>query len=183
MPNALCQSSYCEICHHCHMTSSGQAVSPRGGNFSDTASSADPTTPTGNTQTTPPSGTSHVIIQDPNASPGQMNSKTKTALANMLSNRLGNNNGASSNSAAAVSTGNSGGPIASGPGGGPLTVTSGAVGMADPTNNVVVEPSAAGTLRMMTAQHNAALNQSSAGGPRLAQELVVLQHQQQQQQK
>lgn len=53
--------------------------------------------------------------------------KTKTALANMLSNRLGN------------STSNNGPAM-------PMQT------VADGSN--VVEPSAAGTLRMMTAQHN-----------------------------
>lgn len=52
----------------------------------------------------------------------QMN-KTKTALANMLSNRLGNTNG----------------PNISIPG---------------PDTQAIVEPSAAGTLRMISAQHN-----------------------------
>lgn len=45
----------------------------------------------------------------------------------------------------------------------------------------VVEPSAAGTLRLMTAHHNATLNQSMTG-PR-TQELLALQQQQQQQQR
>lgn len=54
--------------------------------------------------------------------PVQMN-KTKTALANMLSNRLGNTNGPNM-------------PIAG------------------PDVQPIVEPSAAGTLRMISAQHN-----------------------------
>jgi PAX-interacting protein 1 len=72
--------------------------------------------------------------------------KTKTALANMLSNRLGNN-------------GN--------------------------VTQVVEQPeqSAAGTLRMMTAQHNATMNVPGIppGVVRTPQEMIVLQQQQQQQ--
>lgn len=71
--------------------------------------------------------------------------KTKTALANMLSNRLGNN-------------GN--------------------------VTQIVDQPeqSAAGTLRMMTAQHNAALSVPGIppGVVRTPQEMIVLQQQQQQ---
>lgn len=65
---------------------------------------------------------------NPIASAVQMN-KTKTALANMLSNRLSSNNGTN------------------------IPVTP------DPNT----EPSAAGTLRLMTAQHNAALSTSGGG--------------------
>lgn len=82
------------------------------------------------------------IAQDPN-SQASMNSKTKTALANMLSNRLGNN------------------------------------GSVPNIPETPTEPSAAGTLRLMTAQHNAALNQSSV--QRTPQELAAIQQQQQQQ--
>lgn len=83
-----------------------------------------------------------IVTQD-----GVSSSKTKTALANMLSNRLCGNNGNS-------------------------------VPIVDQT-----EPSAAGTLRMMTAQHNAALNVQGmpSGVVRNPQELIVLQQQQQQQ--
>lgn len=72
----------------------------------------------------------------------QIISKTKTALANMLNNRMTGNNGAVPGSP-----------------------------MPD------VEPSAAGTLRLMTAHHNASLNQSIAG-PRTPQELMAMQQQQ-----
>ena len=85
---------------------------------------------------------SNQLLVDPNLANNQMNAKTKTALANMLSSRLGGNN----------------------------------VPIAEPT----VEPSAAGTLRMMTAQHNASLN--VAPGNRTSQELLVIQQQQIQQQ-
>ena len=81
------------------------------------------------------------LLVDPNAN-NQMNAKTKTALANMLSSRLGGNN--------------------------------------VPIPEQSVEPSAAGTLRMMTAQHNASLN--VAPGNRTSQELLVIQQQQIQQQ-
>lgn len=81
------------------------------------------------------------LLVDPNAN-NQMNAKTKTALANMLSSRLGGNNA--------------------------------------PIPEQSVEPSAAGTLRMMTAQHNASLN--VAPGNRTPQELLVIQQQQIQQQ-
>lgn len=76
---------------------------------------------------------------------GVSSAKTKTALANMLSTRLGNNG----NTAQIVEQ----------PG---------------------VEQSAAGTLRMMTAQHNAALNVQGMppGVVRNQQELIVLQQQQ-----
>jgi PAX-interacting protein 1 len=80
---------------------------------------------------------------DPN---GVSSSKTKTALANMLSSRLGNNGNVTQ--------------VIEQPG---------------------VEQSAAGTLRMMTAQHNAALNVQGMppGVVRNQQELIVLQQQQQ----
>lgn len=81
--------------------------------------------------------------------PQQMNSKTKTALANMLTSRLNNSSVA----------------------GQPQGVDPTAVGVVAPAENT-----ASGTLRMMTAQHNAALNQS--GPVRNPQELLVLQHQQ-----
>lgn len=78
--------------------------------------------------TPPPLQSNQVVQQSPTgdiiSSPVQMN-KTKTALANMLSNRLSANNG-------------------------PTMVQ-----LAPSTDATqVVEPSAAGTLRMMTAQHN-----------------------------
>lgn len=52
-------------------------------------------------------------------------------------------------------------------------------GSSAPIEATSVEPSAAGTLRLMTAQHNAALNQ--VANERNPQELLVLQQQQQQQ--
>lgn len=120
-----------------------QPVSPRG--FTSEVNQDLVTTPT-----TPgtPSSQQIQIGQDPN-SQASMNSKTKTALANMLSNRLGNNGNVVPNI--------------------PETPT---------------EPSAAGTLRLMTAQHNAALNQSinQSSVQRTPQELAVIQQQQQQQQ-
>lgn len=82
-----------------------------------------------------------IVIQDGNNLPSAQMNKTKTALANMLSNRLSNNGGSAS-------------IVAETP----------------------VEPSAAGTLRLMGAQHNAALNQVPA--ERSQQELLVLQQQQ-----
>lgn len=88
-----------------------------------------------------PNQQQQIIIQDPNALPN----KTKTALANMLSSRLGNNG----------------------------VVNAGAL-------QDVNEPSAAGTLRLMTAQHNANMNQVIQ--PRTPQEMLALQQQQQQQQ-
>lgn len=115
----------------------GQPVSPRGFPEVNQDLSSVVTTPT-----TPGVPNQIQIAQDPN-SQASMNSKTKTALANMLSNRLGNNGSVSSI---------------------PETQT---------------EPSAAGTLRLMTAQHNAALNQSVT--QRTPQELAVIQQQQQQQ--
>lgn len=91
-------------------------------------------------------GLQQQIPMDPN---GVSSSKTKTALANMLSSRLGNNGNVTQ--------------ITEQPG---------------------VDQSAAGTLRMMTAQHNAALNVQGMppGVVRNQQELIVLQQQQQQQQ-
>lgn len=98
-----------------------------------------------------------IIIQEQqvgNAGPllnqQQMNSKTKTALANMLTSRLNNNTVA----------------------GQPQVVDPTTVGVVAPAENT-----ASGTLRLMTAQHNAALNQS--GPVRTPQELLVLQQQQQ----
>jgi PAX-interacting protein 1 len=85
-------------------------------------------------------------VMDPNVAGGDQGlaaNKTKTALANMLSNRLSGN-------------GNVVVPI---------------------VEQNMVEPSAAGTLRMMTAQHNA-LNANQA--VRTPQELLVIQQQQQQ---
>lgn len=76
-------------------------------------------------------------------------SKTKTALVNMLSDRLKNN-----------CTGN-------------VTATN-EISVAPVT--AVQEGSAAGTLRLMTAQHNAALNTPIAERP--PQEIVAMQHQQ-----
>lgn len=87
-------------------------------------------------------GIQQQLPMDPN---GVSSAKTKTALANMLSSRLGNNGNVAQ--------------IAEAP----------------------VEQSAAGTLRMMTAQHNAALNvQGMPPGVRTQQEMIVLQQQQQQ---
>lgn len=63
-----------------------------------------------------------IVPQDANNVPPVQMNKTKTALANMLSNRLSNN------------------------------------GSVNAVTDQTVEPSAAGTLRLMTAQHNAALN-------------------------
>lgn len=122
----------------------GQPVSPRG--FTETGITNQECSSVVTTPTTPggvqnPCVNQIQIAQDPN-SQASMNSKTKTALANMLSNRLGNNGNVPSI---------------------PETPT---------------EPSAAGTLRLMTAQHNAALNQSSV--QRTPQELAVIQQQQQQ---
>lgn len=86
-------------------------------------------------------GIQQQLPMDPN---GVSSAKTKTALANMLSSRLGNNGNVAQ--------------IAEAP----------------------VEQSAAGTLRMMTAQHNAALNvQGMPPGVRTQQEMIVLQQQQQ----
>lgn len=117
----------------------GQPVSPRGFNTDINQDLSTVVT----TPTTPGAPNQIQIAQDPN-SQASMNSKTKTALANMLSNRLGNN-----------------GSVPNIP--------------ESPT-----EPSAAGTLRLMTQQHNAALNQSSV--QRTPQELAAIQQQQQQQQ-
>lgn len=103
----------------------GTPVSPRGPGFPDQID---------------PNQQQQIIIQDPNALPN----KTKTALANMLSSRLGNNG--------AVNPG---------------------------TLQDVNEPSAAGTLRLMTAQHNANMNQVIQ--PRTPQEMIAMQQQQQQQ--
>ncbi|KFB37609.1 AGAP001710-PA-like protein [Anopheles sinensis] len=89
---------------------------------------------------------------------GSMQSKTKTALANMLSSRLGNG--------ATVAGGAPAGPLPDGV----SSVPPGNAGSAG-------EPSAAGTLRLMTAQHNAALQQTIGRSP---QELLALQKQQQQ---
>ncbi|KAL1400707.1 hypothetical protein pipiens_007212 [Culex pipiens pipiens] len=121
----------------------GQAISPRGAGFpQEVVVGSDGTTTIVQQTLVGPPG-------DPNV-PGsqQMKNQTKTALANMLSNRLGANGSVVPN-------------IPDGPPGGP-------------------EPSAAGTLRMMTAQHNAALQQTM--NPRLSQDMLALQQQQQQQQ-
>lgn len=83
----------------------------------------------------PPDTPDQQMILDPNA---MQANKTKTALANMLSNRLGNNGGVSS------------------------------------MQEVAPEPSAASTLRLMTAQHN----QPGQGPPRTPQELLAFQQQQ-----
>lgn len=87
-------------------------------------------------------GIQQQLPMDPN---GVSSSKTKTALANMLSSRLSNN------------------------------------GNVTQLNESPVDQSAAGTLRMMTAQHNAALNVQGMppGAVRNQQELIVLQQQQQ----
>lgn len=96
----------------------GTPVSPRGPGFPDQPDQT------------------QIIIQDPNVLPN----KTKTALANMLNNRLGNNG-------------------------------------SNPMPEAVPEPSAAGTLRLMTAQHNATLNQGVGVPPRTPQEMMALQQQ------
>lgn len=119
------------------MTPAPQSVTPQ------------PVTPVSNIPTTPVNVTpqSQIAVHDAsNAAQNQMNSKTKTALANMLSSRLSNN-----------------GP--------PQHV--------EPQISVPPspEPSAAGTLRLMTQQHNASLNPQVARPP---QELANIQHQQNQ---
>ncbi|XP_037036633.1 PAX-interacting protein 1 isoform X2 [Bradysia coprophila] len=118
----------------------GQPVSPRGFTSEVNQVNQDLSSVV-TTPTTPGAPNQIQIAQDPN-SQASMNSKTKTALANMLSNRL-SNNGSTPN-------------IPESP----------------------TEPSAAGTLRLMTAQHNAALNQSTV--QRTPQELAAIQQQQQQ---
>ena len=87
---------------------------------------------------------------DPSLSDPTSSAKTKTALANMLSSRLGGNNGNI------------------------------------PIIEQNVEPSASGTLRMMTAQHNASLNVQSPVPPGVVRnpqnEMIILQQQHGQQQ-
>lgn len=88
---------------------------------------------------------------DPTLGDPTSSAKTKTALANMLSSRLGGNNGNI------------------------------------PIIEQNVEPSASGTLRMMTAQHNASLNVQSTVPPGVSvrntqNEMMVLQQQHGQQQ-